>query len=132
MQTKNLKVDPKTFQKIIVWNYFVTSYFRCCPANATFLLLRWTIFNKMINPGNEKSQITYNWNKKNLTTSKNLSESLSLSLLCDVIFSFLSGKSYKKNILCFTMSIFHLHDYHWQPNFSNHMKLKLKRLTRSK
>ena len=60
MQTKNLKVDPEAFQKIIVWNYFVTSYFRCSLANATFLLLRWTIFNKMINPGNENSQINYN------------------------------------------------------------------------
>ena len=50
-------------------------------------------------------------------------------MLCDVIFALLLGQS---NTSCFIMLIFHLHDYHWQPNFSNHIKLKKGTLTKSK
>ena len=62
-------------------------------------------------------------NKDNLSTPQALLEALSLELLCDVIFPSLHGQS---DILCFTMAIFHLDDYHWRPNFSNHTKLKQK------
>ena len=74
-------------------------------------------------PGNQISQITPNWNKKPLTTSKNVSENLSLRLLYDIVFPSLSGQS---EISCFIMTIFHLRDYQWQANFSNHIKFKLR------
>ena len=70
-----------------------------------------------------KTQITSNSNYKPLTRSKELSKNLSLKVLCDIIFLLLSGMF---DILSFTMAIFDLDDYHWQPNFSNYIKLKLK------
>ena len=62
-------------------------------------------------------------NKKPLTRSKDLSENLSYKLLCDVI-SLLCSSQY--DIRCFTIAIFHLDDYHWQPNVLNHNNLKQK------
>ena len=44
-------------------------------------------------------------------------------MLCDVIFLSLPGEF---DIPCFTMAIFHLDDYHWQPNVSNDIKFKFK------
>ena len=79
----------------------------------------------MITPGNETSQITPNRIKKALTTSKDLLENLSVKLLCHIISLSLPSQS---DIPCFTMAIFHLDDRHWQPNFSNHIKFKLKNL----
>ena len=76
----------------------------------------------MITPVNQTSQITPNWNKKPLTTSKGLSENFSLNLLCRVIFPSLPGQS---DVTWFRMAIFCLDDYYWQPNFSNHIKFKL-------
>ena len=57
----------------------------------------------MINPANQTSQITPNWNKKHLIASKEIPENLSFKLLCDVICSSLPGKS---DIPCFTTAIF--------------------------
>ena len=62
-------------------------------------------------------------NKKPLTRSKDLSENLSYKLLCDVI-SLSCSSQY--DIRCFTIAIFHLDDYHWQPNVLNHNNLKQK------
>ena len=59
--------------------------------------------------------------KKPLTRCNDLSENVSLKLLRDVIFLSLSGQS---DIPCFAMTIFHLDDYHWQPNVSNHTNSK--------
>ena len=61
--------------------------------------------------------------KKPLTRYKDFLENLSLKLLCDVTFPSLPGQS---DIPCFTMTIFHLDDCHWQPNVSNHTNLKQK------
>ena len=61
--------------------------------------------------------------KNFLLDPKQFSENLSLELLCDVIFLLLPWQS---NIPCFTMAIFHLDDYYWQPDVSNLIKFKLK------
>ena len=86
IQTKNLKQNPKTFQKILVWSCCVMSFFRQCPANAAFLVLQ------------------------TLTRSKDLSENLSLKLLCDVNFPTLSSQC---DISSFKMVNFQLDDYPW-------------------
>ena len=59
--------------------------------------------------------------KVNLSAPQGLLEALNLELLCDVISLSLLGQS---DIPYFTMVVFHLDDYHWQPHFSNHTKLK--------
>ena len=101
----------------------MTSFFRRCPANLTFLALQRPIFNKMSTHGSQTSQIKPKLNKKPPTISKGLLENLSLKLLCDVIFLQSTDQS---NIPCFTKVIFDLDDYHWQRNVSNHIKSILK------
>ena len=116
IETKNLWLDQKTFQKILPSSFRVTSFFRRCPANLTFLALQCPIFNQMSTHGSQTSQITPNWNKKPRTRCKDLSESFILKLLCDVIFLSLSGQF---GIPSFTMFNFQSDEYPWKPNFSN-------------
>ena len=79
IETKNLYLDQKTFQKILVRNCCVTSFFRRWPANLTFLALQCPIFNQRSTHESKTSQITPNSNKKPLTRSKGLLENISLN-----------------------------------------------------
>ena len=111
-------------------HFCMTSFLRRCTANLTFLILQWSFFTYMITTGSRNYQITQNWNKKKpLRRSKDLSENLSLKLLRDAILTSMPGHS---DIRCFKMSNFQSDDYHWLPNFSHHIKFKLKTLIRSK
>ena len=110
IETKNLQLDPKTFQKILVSSYCVTLFFRLCLANLTFLVLQCPIFNGTITHGSKSYQIVSNSYLKPLTRSKDFSGNLSFKLLSDVIFLSLPGQS---NFPCFTMATFLLADYHW-------------------
>ena len=123
LKQKNLQLGPKTFQKILVKNCCVTSFFRRCPANPTFLALQCPISNKMSTHGSQTSENTSNCNKKPLTRFKDFSENLKLNLLCDVIFPSLPGQS---DILGLTMSNFQSDEHPWKPNLSNRIKLKQK------
>ena len=64
-----------------------------------------------------------------ITGSQGLEEHLSLKMLDDIIFPFLLSQSV---ILWFVNVCFLLSDYPWQPNLSNHTKVKWKSLTASR
>ena len=65
----------------------------------------------MISPSNQTSQITPNWNKQPVTTSKDLSENLSLKLLRGAIFLLFSDQS---DIFCFTIGSSQSDEYPWR------------------
>ena len=115
-ERKNLWLDSKTFQKILVKSCCVTSFFCRCPINLTFRALQCPTFNQVSTHGSQTSQTKQYWNKKRLLRSKNLSKYLSLKLLRDVIFPSLPGQS---DIPCFVMSDFESEEYPLKPNFSN-------------
>ena len=102
------KLYLKTFEKILFWSCCVTSLFRHCPANLTFLALQCPIFNQMSTHGSQTFQIKPNWTKKPLTRSKDLSENLSCKLLCDVVFP---SFRFQSHIPCFTMPNFQSVEY---------------------
>ena len=114
--TKNLQLDPKTFHKILLWSYWMASFFRRCPANLAFLSLQCPILIREVPMETKLLKIKPNWKKKPLTRFKDLSENLSLKLLCDVIFLSLPDQS---DISCFTTSNFQSDEYPWKSNFSN-------------
>ena len=57
IESKSFYLDPKTFQNILVWSCCVTSFFRLCSANLTFLTLQCPYFNQRSTNGNQSSQI---------------------------------------------------------------------------
>ena len=68
---------------MLVQSCLVTLYFRCSQANMMLLLYDSHFLTSQTKP---------NWNKKCLTFPKALSEMLNLNLLCDIVFSWLSGQ----------------------------------------
>ena len=64
----------------------------------------------MITNGSQTSKIAPNSNKKPLARLKDLSENLSLKLLCDVIFFVVTRPI---DVPSFKMANFQLHDYPW-------------------
>ena len=129
IHTKNLSLDPKAFQKILVWSCCVTSFFRCCTANLTFIALQNPIYNQRGTHGGQTSQIKPNRNKTPPIRFKDLLENFSLKLMCDVILPTLPDHS---GIPCFTMSNVQWDDYPMNQKSSNCIKLLLKPLTISK
>ena len=108
IKTRNIQLDPKTFQNILLWSWCLTLFFCRCPANLTFFALQCPIFNQMSTHGSQTSQIYPNWNRKPLTRSKGLLENHSFKLLCDVNFPLLPGQS---DAPFFKITNFPLDDY---------------------
>ena len=57
IQTKNLELYRKTFQKFLFWSCCVTSFFRCFPGNLALLALQCAIFNQKSTHGSQTCQI---------------------------------------------------------------------------
>ena len=104
----NLYLHFKFFWEHLVLSCCVTPFLRRYPANLAFLVLQWSFFTYIITTGSQTSHITPIFNEKPLTRSKNLSENLSLKLLCDVVFPSFPSQS---DIPCIRMSNFESHEY---------------------
>ena len=107
----------------------MTSFFRSCPANLTFLALQCLMFNQRSTHGSQASQITPSSNKRPLTRSKGLLENFSLKLLCDVIF-----RRYPANLAFFALQcpIFNQRSTHGSQTSQITPNSNKKPLTRSK
>ena len=114
---------PRGLTKNVRLKLLFDVIFLSLPGQSNILCFIMAIYNLDDYHWQQTSQITSNSNQRTLTRSKGLSKNLSLKLLCDVIFPSLSGQS---DIACYAISNFQSDEYSWKPNFSNHIKLKLK------
>ena len=116
----NLYLNLKIFQKHLVSSFCVTLFFGrqtyiSCFTTSSFQSDKYPWKPKFSNDTKLKQKIS-NWIQRLFKKSY-------FEIVVRYNFSVVD-RSIRQS--CFTMLIFHLDDYHWQPNFSNHIKFKLK------
>ena len=93
VQKDSLYLHLEALQKDLFSSCCVTTFFRRCLTNPTFLVFQWLILTLKTITVRQTSPITPNSNTKSLTTSQDLKGNLGLKLLCDAIFPSFPGQS---------------------------------------